>query len=381
MIKVADLHKSFRGQRVLKGVNLEFASGKITTIVGTSGCGKTVLLKHLNALFLPDSGAVFVDGVDITTDGVKLYTADEVQGRVHSMNFDGSNITQLGVRYGGFFDLEHRNSIAQSGTDLFIADDGSKAVSGIPAQVVRLPKTGGAFSTLHSGPPLVSPTSLTVAGTNLYIADPGATNTVWRLPLGGGTPVRLVSGAPFISIYGISYINGSLYVTDSDNTGTNSGPGAIYRLDVPVFLAAGPMSQTTTTGNTVTFSVSAGGTGPFTYQWQLNGTNLPGATASSLTLSNVTPANAGTYTVSITGASGTVTAAAATLTVLDLKMYAGLTLGGPAGSQYRIEYNDDLSTANWVTLTNVTLTSTPSLFVDPNSPQHRARFYRAVPLP
>lgn len=66
MIKVADLHKSFAGQRVLKGVNLEFTTGKITTIVGTSGCGKTVLLKHLNALLLPDRGAVFVDSVDIT---------------------------------------------------------------------------------------------------------------------------------------------------------------------------------------------------------------------------------------------------------------------------------------------------------------------------
>jgi phospholipid/cholesterol/gamma-HCH transport system ATP-binding protein len=66
MIHVANLRKSFRGQQVLKGVNLEFASGKITTIVGTSGCGKTVLLKHLNALYLPDGGEVFVDGVDIT---------------------------------------------------------------------------------------------------------------------------------------------------------------------------------------------------------------------------------------------------------------------------------------------------------------------------
>jgi len=66
MIRVANLHKSFRSQKVLKGVNLECASGKITTIVGTSGCGKTVLLKHLNRLLLPDKGEVFVDGVDIT---------------------------------------------------------------------------------------------------------------------------------------------------------------------------------------------------------------------------------------------------------------------------------------------------------------------------
>jgi phospholipid/cholesterol/gamma-HCH transport system ATP-binding protein len=66
MIRVDDLHKSFGNQKVLKGVNLEFVKGKITTIVGTSGCGKTVLLKHLNALLLPDRGAVLVDGVDIT---------------------------------------------------------------------------------------------------------------------------------------------------------------------------------------------------------------------------------------------------------------------------------------------------------------------------
>lgn len=69
MIRVVNLQKSFRRQKVLKGVNLEFATGKLTTIVGTSGCGKTVLLKHLNALFLPDEGEVLIDGVDITKLG------------------------------------------------------------------------------------------------------------------------------------------------------------------------------------------------------------------------------------------------------------------------------------------------------------------------
>lgn len=79
MIRVADLHKSFGNQQVLKGVNLEFVSGKITTIVGTSGCGKTVLLKHLNALLLPDKGEIFVDNVDITKLGQKeLY---KIRGR------------------------------------------------------------------------------------------------------------------------------------------------------------------------------------------------------------------------------------------------------------------------------------------------------------
>src|ERR1051325_3249348 len=66
MIQVIELYKSFGRQQVLKGVNLELQTGKITTIIGGSGSGKTVLLKHLNALLLPDKGSVIVDGTDIT---------------------------------------------------------------------------------------------------------------------------------------------------------------------------------------------------------------------------------------------------------------------------------------------------------------------------
>jgi phospholipid/cholesterol/gamma-HCH transport system ATP-binding protein len=69
MIQVIDLHKSFGRQSVLRGVNLELENGKITTIIGGSGSGKTVLLKHLNALLLPDRGSVLVDGEDITRLG------------------------------------------------------------------------------------------------------------------------------------------------------------------------------------------------------------------------------------------------------------------------------------------------------------------------
>ena len=69
MIRVVDLHKSFGRQAVLKGINLELETGKITTIIGGSGSGKTVLLKHLNALLLPDRGSVLVDGKDITKLG------------------------------------------------------------------------------------------------------------------------------------------------------------------------------------------------------------------------------------------------------------------------------------------------------------------------
>ncbi len=66
MIKIIDLHKSFGEQKVLKGVNLEIPKGKITFIMGRSGTGKSVLLKHIIGLLFPDSGRILIDGQDIT---------------------------------------------------------------------------------------------------------------------------------------------------------------------------------------------------------------------------------------------------------------------------------------------------------------------------
>lgn len=66
MIKIIDLVKSFNGQRVLDGINLEIPTGQITVVIGKSGVGKSVLLKHIVGLLKPDSGQVLVDGQDIT---------------------------------------------------------------------------------------------------------------------------------------------------------------------------------------------------------------------------------------------------------------------------------------------------------------------------
>ena len=66
MIKLIDVHKSFGKQHVLRGVHLDIEDGKTTVIIGKSGGGKSVLLKHIIGLLQPDSGQVLIDGVDIT---------------------------------------------------------------------------------------------------------------------------------------------------------------------------------------------------------------------------------------------------------------------------------------------------------------------------
>ena len=66
MIKVEGLTKSFGPQPVLRGVDLEVPDGSITVIIGQSGGGKSVFLRHLLGLVRPDAGRVLVDGVDLT---------------------------------------------------------------------------------------------------------------------------------------------------------------------------------------------------------------------------------------------------------------------------------------------------------------------------
>ncbi|MBI2885324.1 MAG: ABC transporter ATP-binding protein [Candidatus Omnitrophica bacterium] len=66
MIEILDLAKSFEDHLVLSGVNLTVPTGKTTVIIGRSGCGKSVLLKHIVGLIKPDRGTIAIDSIDIT---------------------------------------------------------------------------------------------------------------------------------------------------------------------------------------------------------------------------------------------------------------------------------------------------------------------------
>jgi hypothetical protein len=77
-----------------------------------------------------------------------------------------------------------------------------------------------------------------------------------------------------------------------------------------------PVSQTVVQGTNVTFSVTAQGVAPLNYQWYFNGTNLlAGATNNSITISNVQPANVGSYQLVVTNFTGSLTSSAVTLTL------------------------------------------------------------------
>ena len=66
MIRIVDLHKAFGRKRVLQGVNLKLEQGETLVVIGQSGSGKSVLIKHIIGILKPDKGQIFVDGVEIT---------------------------------------------------------------------------------------------------------------------------------------------------------------------------------------------------------------------------------------------------------------------------------------------------------------------------
>jgi phospholipid/cholesterol/gamma-HCH transport system ATP-binding protein len=62
MIKIENLYRSFDGNEVFRGISLEVMKGEVLALIGKSGCGKSVLLKHVAGLLKPEKGRVVVDG-------------------------------------------------------------------------------------------------------------------------------------------------------------------------------------------------------------------------------------------------------------------------------------------------------------------------------
>jgi phospholipid/cholesterol/gamma-HCH transport system ATP-binding protein len=66
MIQIVNLHKAFGANKVLRGVSLTVKRGETMVVIGQSGSGKSVLIKHLIGLLRPDAGEIYIDGVEIT---------------------------------------------------------------------------------------------------------------------------------------------------------------------------------------------------------------------------------------------------------------------------------------------------------------------------
>ena len=168
-------------------------------------------------------------------------------------------------------------------------------------------------------PPTIAPQPLSQTAT-------AGQNVLFSVGAGGTAPFSYQWTFNGTNLAGATSSTLALTSVQTNNTGTYSvvvtnvagsvtSFGATLTVNVPASITTQPLSQTVTIGQTVSFSVVPGGTAPFSYQWTFNGTNLAGATGSTLTLNNVQTNNAGTYSVVVTNVAGSVTSSGATLTV------------------------------------------------------------------
>jgi hypothetical protein len=152
------------------------------------------------------------------------------------------------------------------------------------------------------------------------------------------------------------------------------------------YLTTQPVSQTVPAGATVVYAAMAVGVQPLSYQWQCNGTNVSGASASLLALPNVQELSAGTYSVVVTNALGSAVSSNATLTVLPPPgMNITIGLAGPGvsisftsqlGSSYLLEYKNALQDPAWTPLSPaIPATGGEMVLQDTNAPA-ASRYYR-----
>jgi hypothetical protein len=227
------------------------------------------------------------------------------------------------------------------------------------------------------------------------------------VPLGGTSSfVVMASGFPapvyqwtFNGTNLIGQTSNTLTITNVDlpnlgnyqaliNNGYSTNNSYIVTLNMSPSFVSPFEGATTIWGKSATLSVGAIGSGQLSYQWDLNGVPIAGATGAMLNFTSIQFTNAGLYSVVVSSPYGSITNAAYQVVVnpanISIGLYPGVTISGVAGYSYIIRSSTNLGNTNgWVTQTNLTLTQPVQLWIDttvdaslPYNPQH---FYQILP--
>ena len=260
-----------------------------------------------------------ISGPTVTTHPSNQ-TVTEGEGQTASFSVVASGTAPITYQW-------RKNGIHISGatSSMYTTPAASSADNGAVYSVVVSNSAGTATSnnatlTVNSGPRInTQPASQTVnAGQTVSFgvtaSGTGALSYQW---IKNGVNIDGATSSSYTSPATTSADNGAVYeAIVSNHYGWVYSSKAILRVITAPTVSTQPSSQTVTAGQTASFSVTASGTAPFTYQWRKNGSNISGATSSSYTTPVTSSADNGAlYSVVVGNNAGTVTSSNATLTV------------------------------------------------------------------
>ena len=190
---------------------------------------------------------------------------------------------------------------------------------------VVVTNTAGSVTSAVAVLTVLVPPAITAQPTNLVVV--AGANASFNVTASGTLPLSYqwqfngagVTGATgtSLALTGVQPTNAGSYTVVVTNTaGSVTSAVAVLTVLVPPAITSQPTNLVVMAGASASFSVTASGTLPLSYQWQFNGAGVAGATGTSLALTGVQPTNAGSYAVVVTNTAGSVTSAVAVLTVL-----------------------------------------------------------------
>jgi sugar lactone lactonase YvrE len=323
------------------------ATGSVSTFAGSAGTAGSADGAGAAATFFGPQGLA-IDPVRPTI----LYVADTNNHAIRQVDLATAAVTTLaglaghpgsadGTGSAARFNAPSDIAVDRNGS-IYVADTENNTIravspAGVVTTVAGRPGSSGAADGIGGAARFNHPSALAVDDTyTLYVLDTdnhalrrvasaaGAVTTVAGQPGAAGSADGEGLAARFNDPVGIARAaTGEFYIADTNNHTLRLGvfPG------VPT-IQTQPQSRSVTAGATVAFSVVATGQPAPTYQWFLNGSILPGATDSTLSLSNVQIAQAGKYTVVVANSQGSVTSNEATLSVGLPQSPSGLSSGG-----------------------------------------------------
>lgn len=346
-----------------------FASGVQATNAALSNPAG-VAVDSLGNIFIAEGQSQCIRKVD--TNGI----ITTIAGRIYVESYSGD----WGPATNATLNFPSDIVVAPNG-NIFIADSYNDRIRMVDINGIITTVVGGGVSHFSEGPDGLSvpeAVALDAAG-NLFIAD--MYNQRVRKAAFAGFPTLTVNDVKTNNAGDYSVI-----ITSASGSVTSSVVSLVVT-GTPPSVVIQPTSQSVAVGANLNLTANAAGTLPLFYQWKFNGTNINGATDSTLSLNKVFPTNAGAFTVAVTNAWGGVVSDAATLSVISIPIGAPHFVGNgqfqfsfdaTVGVNYTVEYSTNLF--QWFSLLTIGGVSGPISITDPNA-FNSQRFYRAVLSP